>query len=79
LYKRLKPYILTEEQLKQNNFPRSDPVNGGCAVFFGENFNKNKGKTKGMLQILLEDISIIVQIENMYNAKFLISQPIPLV
>ena len=36
LYKRLTPYILTETQLKENNFPRTDPERGGTAVLYGE-------------------------------------------
>lgn len=32
LYKLLKPYVMTEEQLEENGFPRSDPLNYGKAI-----------------------------------------------
>lgn len=48
LYKRLQPYILTEEQLKENNFPQPDPTKGGMAVFHGEERCSQKGSTKGI-------------------------------
>lgn len=47
LYKRLQAYVLTEEQLKENNFPRPDPLTGGTAVFYGEDRSSQKGSTKG--------------------------------
>ncbi|XP_069127759.1 RNA exonuclease 1 homolog [Argopecten irradians] len=36
LYKRLTRYILTEEQMKENGFPRPSPSVSGSAVFFVE-------------------------------------------
>ncbi|KAL3870043.1 hypothetical protein ACJMK2_042660 [Sinanodonta woodiana] len=33
LYQHLKPYILTGEQLVQNNFPQPDPLSPGMAIF----------------------------------------------
>ncbi|WAR24856.1 REXO1-like protein [Mya arenaria] len=47
LYRRLKPYILTEEQLRENNFPRPDPEKGGSAVFYGEQQYTQKAALKG--------------------------------
>ena len=47
LYERLVPYLLTEEQLKENNFPRPDPVTSGKAVFLGEDIHAQKARTKG--------------------------------
>ena len=49
LYERLKPYLLTEEQLDANNFPRPDPASGGKAVFLGEDIHAQKVRTKGTL------------------------------
>lgn len=35
LYELLKDYLLTEEQLKQNNFPHSNPEKNGGAILPG--------------------------------------------
>ena len=48
LYKRLQQFVLTEDQLKENNFPRPDPVQGGTAIFYGEQKTSQKGSTKGI-------------------------------
>jgi RNA exonuclease 1 len=50
LYKRLQQFVLTEDQLKENNFPRPDPVQGGTAIFYGEQKKSQKGSTKGIMQ-----------------------------
>ena len=57
LYKRLEPYILTEDQLKENNFPQPDPTTGGKAVFYGDDFNKQKARIKGIEKFMIILIS----------------------
>ncbi|XP_045158983.2 RNA exonuclease 1 homolog [Mercenaria mercenaria] len=47
LYKKLLSYVLTEDQLRENNFPRPDPDKGGTAIFYGEVKKSQKGSTKG--------------------------------
>ncbi|XP_033736917.1 RNA exonuclease 1 homolog [Pecten maximus] len=42
LFKRLTRYILTEEQMKENGFPRPSPTEPGSAVFFVEPRKKIK-------------------------------------
>lgn len=47
LYKRLQPYILTDDQLRANNFPRVHPEQGGAAMLYGEESTKTQGSIKG--------------------------------
>ncbi|CAH1773803.1 unnamed protein product [Owenia fusiformis] len=40
LYNRLQPYLLTEEQLRENGFPRPNPDKAGAALFYKEDKEK---------------------------------------
>lgn len=44
LYELLKGYLLTEEQLKENNFPRPNPEKNGSAIFAGVIKNAGCGR-----------------------------------
>ena len=74
LYKRLQPYILTDQLLKENGYPLPNPDAGGCAMFYTEKKNKDISLKRNYI---LSFLSVTADFTNSDRAKVGDHKPTP--